>query len=125
MFRTYVMLGAINLLVSVALGAFGAHGLQGMITEHYLEIYETGVRYHMIHALGLLAVALIADRIGENNLIKWSGRLLFTGILFFSLSLYVLALTSIGILGAITPIGGVCFLTGWALMAASVYKSKR
>ncbi len=125
MFRTYVMLGALNLFLAVALGAFGAHGLKPILTEYQLSIYQTGVHYHMIHGLALLAVALIADRIGENALIKWAGRLLFVGILFFSGSLYGLALTSLSVFGPITPLGGVAFLSGWVLLAVSVYKSKR
>lgn len=124
MFKRYVALGAITMLLGVAIGAFGAHSLKPLLAE-YLSVYETGVHYHMVHGLALLAVALIADRIGENNLIKWAGRLLFAGIIFFSGSLYALAITKIGILGAITPLGGVCFLIGWALLAVSVYKSKR
>jgi uncharacterized membrane protein YgdD (TMEM256/DUF423 family) len=124
MFRTYIALGAINMLLAVALGAFGAHGLEGRIEPNLMSAYETGVQYHQIHALGLLAIALAADRCREAKLVSWAGRLIMLGIVLFSGSLYVMALSGIGILGAITPFGGVSFLAGWACLAAAALKSK-
>ena len=124
MFRTYCMIGAITALLAVALGAFGAHGLKDTIDPYYLEIYETGVQYHMMHALGLILIGLASDKLGSSNALLWSGRLLAIGILIFSGSLYLLSITKVSILGAITPIGGVAFIVGWALFARAAFKNK-
>ncbi|MBN6187150.1 DUF423 domain-containing protein [Aneurinibacillus sp. BA2021] len=123
MTRLFILLGSINLFLSVALGAFGAHGLEGKITEHLLEVYKTGVHYHMIHGLGLLAIGIFGEReIAGMKQLKLSGWFMQAGIIFFAFSLYLLALTGIGWLGAITPIGGVCFLIGWVLLAVAAAK---
>lgn len=117
MSKTFVPAGAINALFAVAMGAFGAHGLSGQLSERMLEVFQTGVQYHMAHALGLILVGIIAAQRPPNPAIEWSGRLLLAGIVLFSGSLYVLALTGIGWLGAITPFGGTAFLLGWGLLA--------
>ncbi|MCM3631181.1 DUF423 domain-containing protein [Paenibacillus glycanilyticus] len=121
----YFAYGAIGAALAVALGAFGAHGLKETLSEDMLEVYETGVRYHMYHALALMLVALLAGRIGDTKLIRAAARLLIAGIVLFSGSLYVLALTDIKILGAITPLGGVAFLAGWGCVAAAALKAKK
>lgn len=97
-------------MLAVGIGAFGAHMLKASISEDYMKVYETGVHYHMIHALGLILVAIIAGQWGESVRLRWSGRLLIAGIVLFSGSLYVLSITGIKILGAVTPLGGVCLL---------------
>lgn len=126
MLRTFVILGAINLLISVALGAFGAHGLQDIVTVERLATWETGVHYHMIHGLGLLLLAAFADKLTTaQKLLRWSGRLLMAGIVLFSGSLYLLVLLDLPILGAITPLGGVCFLIGWLCLAFAAAKQQR
>lgn len=126
MLRTFVILGAINLLISVALGAFGAHGLQDIVTVERLATWETGVHYHMIHGLGLLLLAAFADKLTTaQKLLRWSGRLLMAGIVLFSGSLYLLVLLDLPILGAITPLGGVCFLIGWLCLAIAAAKQQR
>ncbi|WP_165921114.1 DUF423 domain-containing protein [Paenibacillus albiflavus] len=119
------MLGSINALLSVALGAFGAHGLKGVISDEMLTVYQTGVQYHMIHALGLIAIALVADRLGNHRLVNAAGWLILIGIILFSFSLYALSITGVKILGAITPFGGVSFLAGWACVFLAAFKSKR
>lgn len=125
MLSRYMAIGAIGTALGVAIGAFGAHGLDGRITEHYIEVYETGVRYHMYHAIGLMIVALLADRIGSSKLLRTGANLLIAGVVLFSGSLYVLALSGIGVLGAITPLGGVAFIAGWICIAvAALRKSK-
>jgi uncharacterized membrane protein YgdD (TMEM256/DUF423 family) len=123
---TFLRLGAINGFLAVALGAFGAHGLRGKIAPDLLEIYHTGAEYHLTHALALVLVAaLLPTAIPPEGIprrerfIRLSGYLFATGILIFSGSLYALALTGIRVLGAITPIGGVCFLSAWALLVAT------
>ena len=122
MFRTFLALGGINAMLAVALGAFGAHGLKGHIADRLMAAYETGVQYHMAHALGLIAVALVADKLGERPTIRWSGRLLMTGIVLFSGSLYVMGLSGVEALGIVTPLGGVSFLAGWVLLVVSALK---
>lgn len=109
--------GAINAAVAVAAGAFAAHGLRARLEPRALEIFETGARYHMYHALGMILCALVAAS-GARN----AGWLLQGGIVVFCGSLYALALTDIKILGAITPIGGLAFLAGWIWLAWSALK---
>ncbi len=115
MFRTFFVWGAANALLSVALGAFGAHALEERISEDMLAIYTTGTQYHFMHAIGLLALAFAAEKLPDSKAIRWSGRLLLLGIIIFSGSLYVLSLTGLTWLGAVTPLGGLSFLIGWAL----------
>ena len=106
---------------AVALGAFGAHGLRAMVTPEMLAVFETGVRYQMYHALGLLAVAWAITRWPEANL-NSAGWAFIVGIVVFSGSLYLLTLTEARWLGAITPIGGLAFLAGWAILVWSLAK---
>jgi uncharacterized membrane protein YgdD (TMEM256/DUF423 family) len=121
--RIFIILGSINMFLSVALGAFGAHGLRGKISEHLLEVYQTGVHYHMVHGLGMLIIGVFAERLADDlKQARMAGWFLQAGIIFFSFSLYTLAMTNIGWLGAITPIGGVCFLIGWILFALAAAK---
>ncbi|MGE6257809.1 DUF423 domain-containing protein [Heyndrickxia sporothermodurans] len=120
--KTFIIIGAINAFLSVALGAFGAHGLEGKLEPKYLEIWKTGVNYQMFHALGLLAIGIIAGNIQGSSLMFWSGWLMFIGIILFSGSLYILSLTKVGILGAITPLGGVAFLVAWVLLIVAAVK---
>ncbi|WP_048601563.1 DUF423 domain-containing protein [Rubeoparvulum massiliense] len=122
--KIFVALGSANLFLAVALGAFGAHALKDHLLQlGTLETYQTGVQYHMIHALGLLAVAMLMERWGLTSYLNWSGWLLFAGIILFSGSLYVLSMSGIRWLGAITPFGGVAFLIGWALMFIAALKA--
>ncbi|MBV7505136.1 DUF423 domain-containing protein [Bacillus sp. sid0103] len=121
--KTFIIVGAINAFMAVALGAFGAHGLKDKLDAHYLDIWKTGVTYQMFHAIGILVVGLLIDKVAAASpQFTWSGWLMLAGIILFSGSLYVLSLTKIGILGAITPIGGVCFLAAWILMIVGAVK---
>ncbi|KAF6657572.1 DUF423 domain-containing protein [Paenibacillus polymyxa] len=115
--RRWIMVGSIMMMLAVAIGAFGAHIVKARIDADALAVYETAVKYHMIHAVGLLIIALAAGQWGPSTRLRWAARLLFTGIILFSGSLYVLSLTGIRVLGAITPLGGVCFIAGWILLA--------
>jgi uncharacterized membrane protein YgdD (TMEM256/DUF423 family) len=101
--------------LGVALGAFGAHALKAKLTPEMLAVWHTGVLYHLIHALALLALALFAKASGAD--IRWGARFFVIGILLFSGSLYALTLSGIKPLGAITPLGGVAFLLGWGWIA--------
>ncbi|MBM7714431.1 DUF423 domain-containing protein [Siminovitchia sp. FSL H7-0308] len=114
--KTFIILGAINAFLSVALGAFGAHGLENKLEPKYLEIWKTGVQYQMFHAMGLIAIGIISGKIGASSLLSWSGWLMLIGIILFSGSLYVLSTSGIKVLGAITPFGGVAFLVSWVLL---------
>ena len=114
--RFFFAAGAVAGLIGVGLGAFGAHALRERLTPDLLAIFETGVRYHFYHALALLAAAYAAERWPEGNA-GLAGWLFIAGIVLFSGSLYVLALTGIRWLGAITALGGVAFIAGWALLA--------
>ena len=111
-------LGAILLGSAVALGAFGAHGLRGRLDAYSMDIYERAVFYQFIHALGILVVPLFtrAGALSESA-VGWVCGLLLAGILIFSGSLYFLALSGVRMFGAITPIGGLSFITAWFLLA--------
>ena len=119
--KLFIILGALNGFVAVALGAFGAHGLEGKIPDKYLATWNTAVDYQMFHAAGLLVIGLLAGKI-TSPLMNWSGWLMFIGVVIFSGSLYVLSITQIKILGAITPIGGVAFLAAWLLIVIASVK---
>lgn len=122
MFRVFVAIGGINAILAVALGAFGAHGLEGSLSSDMMEVFETGVKYHFYHALGLIAVGLVATHLPDSSLLTISGWLMLAGIVLFSGSLYALSTTGIGWLGAVTPIGGVCFIAAWVLLVIAVLK---
>jgi uncharacterized membrane protein YgdD (TMEM256/DUF423 family) len=114
--RTFLLIGALAGVVAVALGAFAAHSLRSRLSPDMMTVFETGVRYHMYHALALLLTSAVMSRVGGRAIVA-AGWLFLTGIVLFSGSLYLLALTGVTILGAITPIGGVAFLAGWACLA--------
>lgn len=114
----WVAIGAVAGGVGVALGAFGAHGLKGRVDESLLVVFETGVRYHMYHALALLAVGWAATR-WPGGWVTAAGWLFLIGIVVFSGSLYLMTLTGARWLGAITPLGGVAFILGWLSLAVA------
>ncbi len=114
MTRTNAIAGAVLAFLAVGFGAFGAHGLRDRLSTESMAIYQTGVQYHFGHALAVLLVAALAPHL---RLSAWIGRLFVAGVVIFSGSLYLLAITGMKWLGAITPIGGVCFLFGWGLLA--------
>ena len=116
--RIFVMLGSANMFLAVALGAFGAHGLKSRVSAEMLAVWQTAVLYHLAHALGLLLVGLLALHLP----VKAAGWTLFTGIVLFSGSLYLMVLTGFRPLGIITPLGGVAFLAGWLLLALAALK---
>jgi len=121
--RPIIILAALSLAAGVAAGAFGAHGLKRILTTDMLQIWQTGVLYHLIHALGMLAIAAFMGRSFSDGLLGWAGLLMFVGIIFFSGSLYVLALSGTKWLGAITPLGGVMFIIGWLLLALAAWRT--
>jgi uncharacterized membrane protein YgdD (TMEM256/DUF423 family) len=121
--RRFFMLGAVFALIGVAAGAFGAHALKSRLTPDLLAVFEVGVRYQLVHALALLAVAWAMTR-WPGRAATWAGILFSAGIVLFSGSLYLLALTGVRALGAITPVGGVAFIAGWACLAWSAWRAR-
>lgn len=114
--RTFLALGSISALIAVAAGAFGAHALKTRLAPELLAVFETGARYQMFHALGLLGAAWASTRL-PGGPVAAAGWLFAAGTVLFSGSLYLLALTGARWLGAVTPLGGAAFLAGWACLA--------
>jgi len=121
----FISIGALLALLAVALGAFGAHGLKGRIDPYMMEVYKTAVLYHMVHALGLVLLGMVVELRGGQGLYRWSGISMLAGTILFSGSLYLMAMTGIRWLGAITPIGGLLFLLAWGLFAIAAWKPPR
>ena len=119
--RTILLAGAIFMALAVLLGAFGAHALKKVLAPDMLVIYKTGVEYQFYHALGLLLIGVIGFHI-RSKYIQWAGLFISIGIIIFSGSLYVLTLSGIKALGAITPIGGLSFVAGWIFLAITIWK---
>lgn len=113
-----MLVGAVAGFLAVSLGAFAAHGLRARLSPDMVAVFETGVRYHMYHALAIILVALILGRL-DGWLIRAAGWAFAVGIVVFSGSLYLLAVTGVTVLGAITPVGGLAFLVGWAFLAVA------
>jgi uncharacterized membrane protein YgdD (TMEM256/DUF423 family) len=122
MAKLFITLASLSGMLAVMLGAFGAHGLRGKLDDHATGIFETAVQYHFYHSLALLAVGIIALTQPQTALLKSSGWLFLVGILVFSGSLYLLAVSGVKWLGAITPLGGLAFIAGWACLAATGWK---
>ncbi|MGB8511068.1 MAG: DUF423 domain-containing protein, partial [Pyrinomonadaceae bacterium] len=121
--RMFFAAGAVSAFVAVALGAFGAHALKSRLEPDMLMTFEVGVRYQMYHALALIAVAWAATRWPGASSVAAAGWLLVAGTILFSGSLYLLSLTGLRWLGAITPLGGLAFLAGWLCLAWACCKS--
>lgn len=121
--KLFLILGGINAALVVMLGAFGAHGLKTKLTAEMLAVYQTGVHYHLFHALGLLAVGIVAAQIADSVWLKWSGWLMLLGIILFSGSLYVLSVSGLRWLGMVTPFGGVAFIAAWIVFVIAIVKS--
>lgn len=121
MVRLFWILGSLFALLAVAAGAFGAHGLRGRLSPEMLAVFETAARYQMYHALALLAAAWGVERWGGGAPVA-AGWAFAVGIVVFSGSLYLLTLTGVRWLGAVTPLGGVAFLAGWAALAWAAWR---
>ena len=121
--KLFLILGGINAALVVMLGAFGAHGLKTKISAEMLAVYQTGVHYHLFHALGLLVVGLVATQMADSVYLNWSGWLMLVGIILFSGSLYVLSVSGLRWLGMVTPFGGVAFIAAWIVFVIAIAKS--
>lgn len=114
----WVLAGSVLAFLAVGLGAFGAHALRAKIPAERLAVYQTGVQYHMAHAIALVAVGTLSGRPAPVP-VNVAGGLFVAGVALFSGSLYALAVTGNRRLGAVTPFGGLCFLAGWLSLAAA------
>jgi uncharacterized membrane protein YgdD (TMEM256/DUF423 family) len=121
--QLFLIIGALASALAVALGAFGAHALKARLTPDLLTVYHTGVQYHFFHALGLLLIGLAAAQWPASAWLRVSGWTMLVGIVLFSGSLYLLALTGQRWLGAVTPLGGVAFIAAWLLFALGVFRA--
>lgn len=121
MLRVLLLLAALFGFTGVGLGAFAAHGLKGQLSAEYLAVFQTGVHYQMLHALALLALAALWQRLG-GRLLTAAGVCFCVGILLFSGSLYALTLSGISALGMITPVGGLTFLVGWLCLGLAAWR---
>jgi uncharacterized membrane protein YgdD (TMEM256/DUF423 family) len=124
MHRGFAAAGAVSAAIAVVAGAFAAHALRARLAPDLLAVFETGARYQMYHALALVAVAVVADRAPRAALAA-AGWLLVAGTVLFSGSLYALSLSGVRAFGAITPLGGVCFIAGWLALAAGILRGPR
>lgn len=120
--KDWIVTGALLAGVAIGLGAFGAHGLKNRITIDYLTVFETGVKYQIYHALGLMLIGILAFHFPSEPL-HIPCVFLVTGICLFSGSLYVLSITGIKWIGAVTPFGGLSFIIGWILTAYYIWRA--
>ncbi|MBI5063534.1 MAG: DUF423 domain-containing protein [Desulfatitalea sp.] len=120
--RTFIVIGAVSAAAAIGLGAFGAHALRATLTPRMLEIYHTAVLYHLVHILGLFAVAFVCSLKPQSGLARAAGWTMAAGLLLFSGSLYLLTLTGLTALGAITPVGGTALIAAWLMLALAAFR---
>lgn len=120
MLRQFLMLAAFFGFTGVGLGAFAAHGLKDRLSSDYLAVFHTGVNYQLVHALALLAVAVLSVQV-PSRLVNAAGVMFCIGIVLFSGSLYLLTLSGVRVFGVITPFGGLAFLAGWACLGMAAW----
>jgi uncharacterized membrane protein YgdD (TMEM256/DUF423 family) len=122
MAKLFITLASLSGMLAVMFGAFGAHALRARLDDYAMGVFQTAVQYHFYHSLALLAVGVVALSQPQTVLLRSSGWLFLLGILIFSGSLYLLSITGVRWLGAVTPLGGLAFIGGWACLAASAWK---
>jgi len=122
MAKLFITLASLSGMLAVAFGAFGAHALRGRLDENMMSVFQTAVQYHFYHSLALLAVGVIALSQPQTALLRSSGYLFLVGIVVFSGSLYLLSMSGLRWLGAITPLGGLAFIAGWGCLTAASWK---
>ena len=123
--RLYLISGLVFMILVVSLGAFGAHALKAMLSVHHLQTWGTATDYQFYHALGLMGLGIWSDKKTTSRYVTLSGVFLILGILLFSGSLYLLALTGITRLGMVTPVGGIFFILGWIFWLIAVLKDQQ
>ncbi|MFU0789431.1 DUF423 domain-containing protein [Virgibacillus proomii] len=119
--KVFLLLGVINGFLAVALGAFGAHGLEGKLSTSAIATWEKAVTYQMFHTMALFVTGLIMMKVNSNG-VMWAGWMFLIGIVLFSGSLYIYSTTAIKTFAMITPFGGVAFLIGWVLLGLFILK---
>jgi uncharacterized membrane protein YgdD (TMEM256/DUF423 family) len=122
MAKLFITLASLSAMLAVVFGAFGAHALKGRLDDYAMGVFQTAVQYHFYHSLALLAVGVIALSQPQTALLRSSGWLFIVGMVVFSGSLYLLSVSGLRWLGAITPLGGLAFIAGWACLAAASWK---
>lgn len=120
--KTFAAAGALGMAVAIGLGAFGAHALRESLSPRMIEVYQTAVLYHLVHSIGLFAVAQAAHYTPRAAMVRAAGWTMIGGTVIFSGSLYLLAATGIRWLGAMTPIGGIALIAAWAFLAAALIR---
>jgi len=123
MAKAFLVAGSLAAALAVVLGAFGAHALKARLGADLLAVWRTAVEYHFYHALALLAVGLLLLHFPAESALRWAGLAFAVGLLLFSGSLYVLALSGLRWLGAVTPLGGLAFIAGWLALAWGVWRA--
>lgn len=118
--KMMLVLGGLNGFLGVALGAFGAHGLKSRVQPEMLTVWQTGVQYHLVHALALVLVGILCKLLPQAPLLGVAGWAFLAGLLLFSGSLYLMVLSGVRALGIITPFGGLAFLLGWLMMVVAL-----
>ncbi|HEY7897746.1 MAG TPA: DUF423 domain-containing protein [Gemmatimonadaceae bacterium] len=121
--RLFILLGSVNAALAVILGAFGAHMLKARLSPEMLNVYQVGSHYHFYHAIGMLVVGLLAAQLHNDGAVQLSGFLMLAGIVLFSGSLYLLAVTGLTWLGAVAPLGGLAFIAAWVVLAVAVLRA--
>ena len=121
--KLFLFLGGANAALVVVLGAFGAHALKARLSSDMMAVYQTAIQYHLFHALGLIAVGVLGAWLPGSGYLKWAGWTMLAGIVLFSGSLYLLSVSGIRWLGAITPLGGIAFIVAWVLFCIAVLKT--
>lgn len=124
MSRLFLALGAINAFVCVLMGAIGAHILKQKLSSDLYNTFQTGLQYHFYHALGLILIGTLLFHLPQSKLVKLSGWVMLTGILFFSGTLYVISFTEMRTLGMVAPIGGVSLMSAWLMLAYAIWFKK-
>jgi uncharacterized membrane protein YgdD (TMEM256/DUF423 family) len=119
--RKTLAIAGLLIALATAFGAFGAHALKAHLAQDKLQVYETAVRYHFLHALGLLAIGVLLRSL-DGALLRWSAALVLAGIVLFSGSLYLLTFGAPRLVGIITPVGGLALIAGWILFAATMLR---
>jgi uncharacterized membrane protein YgdD (TMEM256/DUF423 family) len=119
--RKTLAIAGLLIALATALGAFGAHALKAHLPQDKLQVYETAVRYHFLHALGLLAIGVLLRSL-DGELLRWAAALVLAGIVLFSGSLYLLTFGAPRLVGILTPVGGLALIAGWILFAATVLR---
>ena len=121
--KLFLILGGINAALVVIFGAFGAHGLKARLSAEMLAVYQTGVLYHLFHALGLMIVGVVATQIVDSISLKWAAWLMLVGIILFSGSLYLVSVVGLRWMGMVTPFGGLAFIAAWIVFVLAIFKA--